>query len=57
LDFKLDLFDAVGSPRVHHQLMPNQVGTETGFDAAILQELTNRGHKVSQKHFTSPAII
>ncbi|CEP11108.1 hypothetical protein [Parasitella parasitica] len=35
LDFNMDLFDAVGLPRIHHQLLPNKIGVETGFDSKI----------------------
>lgn len=41
------MFDAVGIPRIHHQLMPDQVGAEAGIDIDILQALADRGHKVN----------
>ncbi|GAA5802540.1 hypothetical protein HPULCUR_008008 [Helicostylum pulchrum] len=44
LDFKQDIFDAVGAPRLHHQLMPNSLGEEIGFDIDILEKLAERGH-------------
>lgn len=47
LDFNEELFQAVGTPRLHHQLMPNELGAEIGFDPIILKELAKRGHKVS----------
>ncbi|EPB84895.1 gamma-glutamyltransferase [Mucor circinelloides 1006PhL] len=46
LDFNMDLFDAVGLPRIHHQLLPNQVGIEPGFDARIAEGLVQLGHEV-----------
>lgn len=48
LDFKQDIFDAVGAPRLHHQLMPNLLGAEIGFDIEVLEKLAERGHTVSR---------
>jgi gamma-glutamyltranspeptidase/glutathione hydrolase/leukotriene-C4 hydrolase len=47
LDLKKDLYSAVGSPRIHHQLMPNRVQLEVGFDKEMERELARRGHQVS----------
>lgn len=46
LDFNTSLFEAVGAPRLHHQLMPHRIDLELGFDAKIAQELSNIGHNV-----------
>lgn len=46
LDFQMDLFDAVGLPRIHHQLLPNKVGVEAGFDPRIVEDLLKLGHQV-----------
>lgn len=48
LDFKQGLFEAVVTPRLHHQLMPNEIGVEAGFDPKILEELSERGHEASE---------
>ncbi|KAI8641330.1 nucleophile aminohydrolase [Parasitella parasitica] len=48
LDFNMDLFDAVGLPRIHHQLLPNKVGVEAGFDSKIAEGLVKLGHQVSE---------
>ncbi|GAN07139.1 gamma-glutamyltranspeptidase [Mucor ambiguus] len=45
LDFSMDLYDAVGLPRIHHQLLPNQIGIEPGFDARIAEGLSKLGHE------------
>ena len=38
--------DAVASPRIHHQWMPDIIRYETGaFDEATAAELTAMGHK------------
>ncbi|KAG0763295.1 hypothetical protein G6F57_006456 [Rhizopus arrhizus] len=44
-DFNHDLFEAIKAPRIHHQLIPNLVGFETGYDEAILRALEEKGHQ------------
>ncbi|KAL9543337.1 hypothetical protein MBANPS3_008159 [Mucor bainieri] len=46
LDFNMDLYDAVGMPRIHHQLLPNQIGIEPGFDARLAEGLIKLGHEI-----------
>jgi gamma-glutamyltranspeptidase len=48
-DFGDNVFEAVKAPRIHHQLVPNEVYFETGYDANILEELTKKGHAVSYR--------
>jgi gamma-glutamyltranspeptidase/glutathione hydrolase/leukotriene-C4 hydrolase len=48
LDFGQDLFEAVKAPRIHHQLIPNEVQYETGYSQAILDFLAGRGHEVKK---------
>ncbi|CEI93379.1 Putative Gamma-glutamyltransferase [Rhizopus microsporus] len=43
-DFGDNVFDAVSAPRIHHQLFPNVVGFETGYDVNILNQLEKIGH-------------
>ncbi|GAA5801834.1 hypothetical protein HPULCUR_007289 [Helicostylum pulchrum] len=43
-DFRQNIFDAVKAPRIHHQLIPNEVQFETGYDATILEDLRKKGH-------------
>lgn len=50
LDFGMNLFDAVKSPRIHHQLIPNEVQYETNYNQNILNSLRSRGHKVTFFH-------
>ncbi|KAL5277591.1 hypothetical protein ACFFRR_002675 [Megaselia abdita] len=38
------IYDAIQMPRFHHQLSPNMLRFEQGFDAAILKELKQKGH-------------
>merc|ERR1712150_187949 len=43
--------DAVGKPRLHHQLMPNVLYYEDGIPQDILHYLRSKGHKLeSQDH-------
>ncbi|KAI7890522.1 gamma-glutamyltransferase [Mucor mucedo] len=44
-DFGLDVFEAVKAPRIHHQLIPNEVQFETGYSAEILEVLKTKGHQ------------
>lgn len=48
-DFNHDLFEAIKAPRIHHQLIPNLVGFETGYDEAILRALEEKGHQVQKR--------
>ncbi|KAG0183232.1 hypothetical protein DFQ28_000102 [Apophysomyces sp. BC1034] len=48
LDNGHDLLDAVATPRVHHQLLPNKVDIETGIDQQIVKSLRKRGHEIYQ---------
>lgn len=45
-DFNQNVFEAVKAPRIHHQLIPNEVQFETGYDEEILESLTQKGHLV-----------
>ncbi|ORZ23048.1 nucleophile aminohydrolase [Absidia repens] len=42
----MDLYQAVKAPRVHHQLMPNQVGLEDNFNQDHQKALEERLHKI-----------
>lgn len=46
LVYDLSVKDAVSSPRLHHQWLPDQVGVEQGFNPEALVNLRRRGHKV-----------
>ncbi|KAL9557986.1 hypothetical protein MBANPS3_001133 [Mucor bainieri] len=43
-DFHQNVFDAVKAPRIHHQLIPNEVQFETGYSSEVLSVLTEKGH-------------
>ncbi len=41
---------AVASPRLHHQWLPDQLMVETfGFDPLTLAELQRRGHRIQER--------
>ncbi|CAO3608955.1 unnamed protein product [Cunninghamella echinulata] len=46
LDFDMDIYEAIETPRVHHQLMPNQAGIELGFDINLENALRERNHEI-----------
>jgi gamma-glutamyltranspeptidase/glutathione hydrolase/leukotriene-C4 hydrolase len=49
LDYGKSLYDAIATPRIHHQLMPNIAIVENGFDKQFCKQLIKRGHQVSIK--------
>jgi len=46
IDFHMDVADAVSAPRLHHQWLPDKTFVEPGFDPAVLDALTARGHTI-----------
>jgi gamma-glutamyltranspeptidase/glutathione hydrolase/leukotriene-C4 hydrolase len=45
-DFGDNIFEAVKAPRIHHQLLPNEIGVEDGYNETITHDLSKLGHKV-----------
>lgn len=41
------LYDAIKLPRIHHQLMPEVLNLEEGFDKSVYESLVSKGHNVS----------
>lgn len=48
LDYGKDIYNAIASPRVHHQLLPNIAITEHGFDRKLELELEAKNHTILQ---------
>jgi gamma-glutamyltranspeptidase/glutathione hydrolase len=46
VDFKMPIGEAVQSPRLHHQWLPDEVHVEPGFSERTLDALRRRGHTV-----------
>ncbi len=47
LDFKMDVAEAVGAPRIHHQWLPDRINIEKhGAAPEVLKLLESYGHKV-----------
>ena len=44
LDWNMDLLDVVESPRLHHQLVPETISLEKGYDRDVLRYLKDAGH-------------
>ncbi|KAK4250093.1 gamma-glutamyltranspeptidase-like protein [Corynascus novoguineensis] len=42
----LDLYDAVAAPRLHHQLLPDILMVENGFDAGMVHGFEEKGHEI-----------
>lgn len=49
LDFRMAVQKAVGSPRLHHQWMPNELFVERKIPPSTRKSLELLGHKVSEK--------
>ncbi|GBB98511.1 hypothetical protein RclHR1_03250005 [Rhizophagus clarus] len=45
-DFEQDLLTSISAPRVHHQLIPNEISTETGYSNELLNELREKNHSI-----------
>ncbi len=55
IDFGLDLPDAVNSPRVHHQWMPDSLRLESSFPAATIDALKEMGHSIGPSRLQGDA--
>ncbi|OLL26645.1 Gamma-glutamyltranspeptidase 1 [Neolecta irregularis DAH-3] len=53
-DWKMNLFDVIDSPRVHHQLLPMEISIENNMDASAIASLKGKGHEVRLYPRTSP---
>ncbi|MBI3062629.1 MAG: gamma-glutamyltransferase, partial [Deltaproteobacteria bacterium] len=49
VDFRLPLKQAVASPRIHHQWMPNELAVEGKFPPSTLKSLERRGHVLKER--------
>ncbi|KAK4120862.1 gamma-glutamyltranspeptidase [Parathielavia appendiculata] len=43
----MSLRDAISAPRLHHQLMPNVLMVEDGFEQGVVRDLEGKGHNVT----------
>ncbi len=47
IDFEMNIYDAISSPRFHSQWLPDLIEIESGeFSNKIIDDLQNRGHRV-----------
>lgn len=46
--YKHSLLEAVCFPRLHHQLLPEEVSAEVGIPDSVLKSLSRKGHKYSK---------
>jgi gamma-glutamyltranspeptidase/glutathione hydrolase len=49
VDYDRTITQAVQSPRVHHQWLPDQIFHEPGLDPAVLRELAAMGHALQSR--------
>ena len=45
-DFRMNLQEAVNSPRIHHQWLPDELRMERGFSPDTVELLKSRGHQI-----------
>jgi gamma-glutamyltranspeptidase/glutathione hydrolase len=46
IDFGMNIYDAINSPRIHHQWLPDEIDYEEhGITEDVKQNLLKRGHK------------
>ncbi|KAJ1547930.1 hypothetical protein HK405_004591 [Cladochytrium tenue] len=48
VDFGMSLAGATAAPRLHHQLIPNEIQVEFEYDPGLTHELETLGHKASK---------
>jgi gamma-glutamyltranspeptidase/glutathione hydrolase len=49
IDFGMDLDEAIGAPRIHHQWLPDVLYVEEGISARRREEMIGRGYRVEVK--------
>ncbi|CAG8842346.1 14353_t:CDS:10, partial [Gigaspora margarita] len=49
-DFDMNLEEAIDSLRIHHQLVPNSIGVERGFEYKLVDELIDKKHVVNRTY-------
>ncbi len=47
IEHDMDMYDAIAEPRLHDQLMPNQVTFEYTFDNGTVASMADKGHNVT----------
>jgi gamma-glutamyltranspeptidase / glutathione hydrolase / leukotriene-C4 hydrolase len=48
VDWRMDLLNMVENPRLHHQLVPEKIWMEKGYDKDVLRYLRNAGHVIEE---------
>nr|CAG8449363.1 2168_t:CDS:10 [Entrophospora candida] len=51
-EFDMNILEAIESPRIHHQLLPNEVSMEYGYPNFLIPELLQRGHEIKLFNLT-----
>jgi gamma-glutamyltranspeptidase / glutathione hydrolase / leukotriene-C4 hydrolase len=48
LDWRMDLLNVVEKPRLHHQLLPERISMERGYEGDVLRYLRDAGHVLDE---------
>jgi gamma-glutamyltranspeptidase / glutathione hydrolase / leukotriene-C4 hydrolase len=48
LDWRMDLLNVIEKPRLHHQLLPDTISMERGYDGDVLRYLRDAGHVLDE---------
>ncbi|CAG8488734.1 11582_t:CDS:10 [Funneliformis caledonium] len=52
-EFDKDILESIDAPRVHHQLLPNEISIETGYSEKLMEELRKRNHSITIVDFNA----
>ncbi|CAG8553683.1 12050_t:CDS:10 [Funneliformis mosseae] len=52
-EFDKDILESIDAPRVHHQLLPNEISIETGYSEKLMEELRKRNHSITFVDFNA----
>ncbi|KAJ2161649.1 hypothetical protein GGF46_001331 [Coemansia sp. RSA 552] len=56
LDFGMRLDEAIDAPRLHHQLLPNELGVDPLFPSVLTHALASLGHKLTPLNHGSSVV-
>ena len=51
IDHGMNLQEAIDSPRIHHQWLPDEIRMESGFSPDTIDILKAKGHKIAMTNF------
>ena len=57
VDFGMNIQDAIDTPRIHHQWMPDQIFAECGISPDTVSLLRKLGHKVEANSIVGALVV